>query len=157
MPDVKDAVAVGILVLSVALFVPTLVDVTQDTKQDIAQIQNQSTEEFTGRLSVRVTDVSFSGSKATVEVSNSDTLESNETTLNVSQSEQLTVGGENVTVKLENVDLITGYEYATVTVTYRPTFGFGSGSKIFFQNMEIVIVLIGFIIVLGVLGVVSKP
>jgi hypothetical protein len=157
MPDVKDAVAVGILVLCVAVFVPTLVDGTQNDKTAIAEIEENSTFDYTDKLSVEAVSVSQSSSSATIEVRNSETFESSQKVLNASESKVYQVGGENVTATLEQLRFSTGGEYATVSVSYPPTFGFGDASKDFFENMEIVIVLVGFIIVLGVLGVVSKP
>lgn len=156
MPNPKNAIAVGVLVLSVALFIPTLVDGTQNENQDISEIENGTTYDVNEKLSVSVTSVNVSNNTSKVEVTNTDTLESSEKLLNVSKSKVYTIGGENVTAKLEGLRESPRGEFATVTVTYPPTFGFGQASKTFFENVELMIVLVGFIIVLSVLGVVSK-
>lgn len=156
MVDATDVIAIGLFALVVALFVPQLVDGTQDNTESTIEIENDTLYSETERLDISPTDVSSVGSNATIEVTNSQTLNASEKLLNVSESKSYVLDSENVTVTLNSIRSDSTGQYVTVTVAYPTTFGFGEGAQLFFEQLEFIIVAVGFIIVMGILAVVIK-
>jgi len=135
------AVIIGILILGMALFVPSLVDVTQNDAKETLSLDNQSNQELTDKLSVTVDDV-VDGSNATLTLTDDTTLETNSTTVDVGNESTLALSGDNITVGVESVDT----DSAQFNATYPPMFGWDSAPRTFMQNTEIIFILLAFLI-----------
>lgn len=151
MPDpIKAGFAVGILVLAVALFVPTLIDGTQENASETLQLSENESRELTDTLTVRAENFSEANDNATVHFENSRTFASNSTFVNASQNGNVMLSGDRINVSLSTVDA----DGATVSVSYPPMFGWDDGSRTFLEHAGLIIAMLALAIVLVMVAVV---
>lgn len=146
---VKGIFAAGILILAVALFIPTFVDTTQGNATQVLELDNGSSVELTDKLSVGAVTVSNTGNNATIEYTDETSLATNQTLLNVSESGNMTLSGDYVNVTL---DSIPENETVRITSTYPPMFGWNAAARTFINNSEIILVMLAGITVLAFAG-----
>lgn len=149
MPDMMEALALGVLVLAVAVFVPTLIDATdQDTTQSVELVEGEQTD-LTDNLAVRADAIAntAAGTNATIRVRSLDTLNDSTKTIDEGNTSVFVVDGANVDV--ENV--ATSNDSVIVRSTYDPRFGWNGGAATFFDNIGVILALLALIIVVAVL------
>lgn len=150
---IKVAVAVGILLLAVALFVPTLADSVNTNNADTHNLSVNETQELTDKLEVELLETGTNNTNnATVLYRNLDTLNSSQTTLNISTNDKVTVDGEDITVELKSATNTT----ATIESNYDPKFGWNDGAVTFFEESDTLIVGLAMVIVIGLFAAVAR-
>lgn len=154
MPDtLKAAFAFGILIFGAALFTPLLVDTTQNDASSVHELEEDETQNVTDHLSINAINIDNGQSEADVTLENLDTLNTTGKHLNVSEEHEFSLSGDTINVTLNS---ITSNNAATFTVVYPPMFGWDGPPRLFFENMEIVIVLLAAAIIVGSVSVVLK-
>lgn len=150
----KAAFAVGILTFGAALFVPPLADATQDDATDTLEVDNGTETDITDRLTVGITEVNTTAtpSYATVEYTNNRTLDSVNATIDVTNSSTVTLSEDDLKTTVHSIH----GEMVMIGVTYPPMFGWDREARTFFQNIELIIVLLGVAIIVGAVAVVLK-
>lgn len=151
---IMGAVALGVLVLAMALFVPSLIDATQDDAQKTVELTEGSSQNLTERLSLTAHDISSGQSEANVTLENLVTLNRTAEHLNVSETKTLNLSNEDVEVTL---DSISDTDEALITATYSPMFGWDAGPRTFVENLDLVLALLGALTILGGIFIGLKP
>lgn len=156
MPNIKAAMTIGVFVLVVALVLPSIIGAADSDQTAAVEITQDETIELTDRLSIRADDVNPSGDNATLTVFNSQGLNQSQQLLNDSQTKTFVVDGYATNVTLDNTFLSEGSKRTSrLAIAYSPYFGWDSGARLFFQNLELLLVLVGGIMVLGLAGIAS--
>lgn len=153
MSAVKATFAVGLLLFGMAVFTPLLINTTQSDATAVHELSEGETENVTEHLSINAVDISSGQSGANVTIENLDTLNTSAKHLNTSESHDYKLSGDTVNVTL---DSITDNNEATFTVIYPPMFGWDDEPRTFFENIEIVIVLLAGAVIIGSLAVILK-
>lgn len=151
---IKAAFAMGLLTLCVAVLVPTLVDATNDNAVDTRELTVGNQEEITDVLFVEVDNVNASTNDTTVTFQDSRTFESNTTTVGEGKSTTIRLSGETLDFTVK--DVYGDNETVLVETTHDPTFGWNDGSKTFWDNIGLVVAMLGIMCVFGVVAVVLK-
>jgi len=147
----KVALSLGILALVGALFIPTMIETTQENHNTTVQIDEGSTQNLSDRLRVSVIEVNGT-SEATISYTNTNTYHSKTITLTPGETRNVTLDGEYIESTLNSVSS-TGE--ATIRTKYPPMFGWDDGSKTFINNFVIVIVIIVAVALIGILKILS--
>lgn len=150
----KAAFAVGILLFGAALFVPPLADATQDDATETLEVNNGTDTAVTERLTAAVTDVdtAASPSHATIAYTNNRTLNTTATTVDVGNTSTVMLSGDGINT---TVTSISG-ETVQFDVEYPPMFGWDREARLFFENSELILVLLGAVVIVGAVAVVLK-
>lgn len=150
----RTAFALGLLVLCVAVLVPTLIDTTHDKAVDNRELTVGNQEELTDVLFVTVDNVNATTNETTVTYMDSRTWKSNTTTVGEGNSTSIKLSGETVDYTVRDVRP----DNTTVLLesTYNPTFGWSDGSKTFWDNSGLLIAILGIMCVFAVLIAVLK-
>jgi hypothetical protein len=145
-------VVVAVFVLGVAGLVlgglvPGLHNATTNDVEQTSLLDVGEASEVDDKFLLNATEASVNGSNATVRVTDLSTQERNTTTLDVSNSSSVVVGGENVTVTL---DQVRSSSSVVVTSRYASLYGMDEGPRFVFENASLllVIVALGMVIVL---------
>jgi hypothetical protein len=146
MPDaVKTMLFMGVLVLATAFLVgPLSTYATTDASQTLELRQNDSVE-VTDTLSVTALDVNQSNSTTQYQITDEDTLATNQTRLSVSQGSVLLLSGDNITVSLDSIES----SVSVTEVEYPPMFGWDDGPRTVISNLPIILTLIMFTALVG--------
>lgn len=156
MPNLKEAVALGVLLLAAAFFAPTLISATNETTTSTVELQVDQTANQTEYLQTEADAIDV-GNNSTITVRNTNTLSSEQNTIDVADTQNYTVDGQDVNVTVDSTDTRNGTDYVIISVEYNPDFGWGSGASTVFDNLGLLIAVVGFIMVVGVLGSALKP
>lgn len=149
MSKVVNAFALGILVLAVAVFIPTLINATQEDQMETMEIRDNQTVSVTDRLSIGVADINLTAGDANVTATNSDTLNSQTQRVSEGSEAMMEMDGGNVTVGVDTLTADARGEYAQLTVAYSPMFGWDSGARLFVEHWPVLLAAIGFLIVVA--------
>lgn len=154
MSAIKAAFALGIIVLAAALFVPALIEATEEPATETLSLDNGTQSELTERLSVGVVGVNASAtpSNATVEYTDETSFATNSTTVDVGNESTVTIDGDNLTTGVESVDGST----VQFNTTYPPMYGWNSGARLFFENSGLLLVALAGAMVVGLAAVAVK-
>lgn len=137
--------ALGVLILAVGLFVAPLAGDTQTDARTVVELADGGDRvDVTQRLGANAT-INDTTRNATITVTNTQTFDSANTTLQEGDNTTLTVQGENVSVSYETYN-----GNAVVRFDYPPTYGYNDETKLFFENLGLLLTLIGFAIVVAV-------
>jgi len=148
----KIALSLGILALVGALFIPTLVDSSQEDQNTTVALQEGGNYSLTDRLVVRVVKSNGTTGEATISYLNSRTSHATSVTLSEGQSQNITLDGEYIETRLD--DVTTDGE-TTTTTEYPPTFGWEEGAITFTDSLPIILVLLAFVALVGVLKAIA--
>lgn len=143
--------AAGILIFVAALFVPTFVDNTTADATDVVELSEGESTNLTDRLSIEAHDINSGQDEINTTLQNLADLNATTAHLNTSETKTLNLSNEDINVTL---DSISSNDEATITAVYSPAFGWDAAPRLFFENMEMVFALLGFLIALAGLGAV---
>lgn len=143
--------AAGILIFVAALFVPTFVDNTTADAEDVVELGEGESTNLTDRLSIEAHDINNGQNEVNTTLKNLVTLNTTTAHLNTSETKTVNLSNEDINVTL---DSITSNDVATLTAVYSPTFAWDEAPRLFFENMEMVFALLGFLIALASIGAV---
>lgn len=153
MPKVGTAMILGLVILGIALFIPSMIDATQSDSVTTVQLADGETANVTEVLQIEASNISNGQSEANITVRNTRTFNDSQKLHNVSETKSHTVDGDTVDTTLDSID---SSNVATITVNYSPMFGWDRGPKVFFKNTPIILSLVGFLLLMGILIVVVR-
>lgn len=157
MPDIKSAMTIGVFVLVVALLLPAVISAADSDQSKKVELTEGETIEVKNGLAITGDDINPSGDNATVTVFNQDTLNGSTQQLNDTETKYFVVDGYNTSVSANNTFLSdNSRKTSRLTIGYNPYFNWNGGATIFFQNLELLLVIVGGIMVLGLAGIASK-
>jgi len=137
----------GILVLAVALFIPTIIDATAEDQTVSDTMTVGDTTELTDRLSVTLDDVNQSSGNINLTYINTQTQDKNQTTVGETNTKMVTLSGETINATNEMVE---STDSAIVTSEYPPMFGWSSGARTFFDHFPLIMGMLAFAMAVGV-------
>jgi hypothetical protein len=141
----------GAFALVAAGMLPGLQSATTDGVNETRTLEVGEPDTVQDKFILNATEVSVNGSNATVTVTDLESQERNTTTLNVSQSETLEVGGESVDVSVEEV---RSSSTTVVRASYSSLYGMDDGPRLVFENLGLLILMVGFIMIIVIASVV---
>lgn len=154
MPSkLQAALALSVLSLAAALFVPVFIDATGTNSVDSAELSEGQTANITDRLSVTADVIDTTSNTANYTLRNEDTLNTTTTSLGIGSNETVSLSGENITV---THDRITSDNTTVVTLDYSPMFGWNDSARTFIQNMDIVLAALAILMILVLTTVVFR-
>lgn len=128
----------GILVLVIGLFVAPMVGATQTGAQQSVSLTDGESQTIQQNLDVEV-DIN-SQDNIDVTVTDTTTFEQNTTEgMDVGENATMTLSGEEITV---TYDIATS-DYVVLTFDYPSTFGFEENSRIFYDNLGLLLSIAG--------------
>lgn len=154
MSKVTVSLALGVMVLMVAFIAPVFISGANEDSQAVIQQAVGESDNPADRLEVTTTSIDTSVPNATVEVTNLQTFNSSSQSIDETNSTSYVVDGETVTVTLESVTTDDSEDVARLTVVHSPYFGWNGSAQAVFENMGVLIALVGFIVLAGLLYVV---
>lgn len=145
----KLALSLAMLALAAALFIPTLIDSTQQKTQSTVELEQDSQFNLTQRLRIEATDIDNQNSYTNVTLTNTQTLEKKEA--NVSEGENVTfeLSGENILVTVERIDDKSDGNVSVNRVEYDPKFGWQDESKGFIEHFDIILTILALVAAMG--------
>jgi hypothetical protein len=141
----------GVVGLMLGGLVPGLHNATTNDVKQTTVLDQEDAQEINDKFLLNATSVSLNGSNATVRVTDLQSQERNTTTLNVSDTSSVVVGGENVTVTLDDVRRSST---AVVTSRYASLYGMDEGPRFVFENAALLVVIVALAMVIVVPAVV---
>lgn len=153
MPNWMEALALGVLVLAVAVFMPTLINSTEGDATTTFELEAGDTNNPTEKLQIEAESLqnTTNGTNATLTVRSLDTLNESTQTIPEGNNSVYTIDGENVTIFNDAMITEGGTETVRITAVYNPKFGWNDGARTFFSNMGIILALLAFIILGAIL------
>jgi len=147
----QAAFALGLVVLVVALFIPTLVGTSLEDARTTLNLSEDESTELTDKLRVEVTNATTSPSvpatpsNATIEYTDLGNLDTNSSVMDQ---------GTNTTLNLSGDSIDTGMEFVTndsarFNVTHPPMFGWNDSARSFIGFMDTLLVLLGGMLLIG--------
>lgn len=134
----------GILVLCLGLFVAPLVTAGSGTAEQSVSLTDGESQELRQNLDVEASiDAS---NNATVTVVDTTTFNQNTTELSEGESGTVTISGEEIDVSYGGY--IAGNDYAVLTFEYPATFGMEANTRLFYDNLGLLVSVIGLLICL---------
>lgn len=137
--------AFGVFVLLIGLIIPTAIDASHTNATNGFELSEGENTTITEGL--RMSVHSISGDSANISLIDTQTRENVTQELTVGETQNYTTNGENTTVTLES---ISGVDTST-TVEYNRTYGWNDGSKLFVENLGLLIALLALLLVVGLL------
>lgn len=156
MSKVEAALALGVVVLCVAIVGPSLIDSTNNDVSETVNIYENQSDDPTDKLRVTSERVRPTQGTALIEVESLATLNSSTQQLNETESVDFVVDEQTVEVTLNAAVDGDNAEFSRLTVLYPPDFGWQDSASTLMDNMGLLIALAGFIIIGGVLAVVIR-
>lgn len=152
MPDTATVFGFVVLTLLIAVAVPAAVSITTDDATVTYDLDIGETETVTEQLVVIVQDSSKTDAEITLR--DDKTLDSQTETLNESETQQYTVSNETVNVTLQQAG--GAQANATVAVDYPRTYGWSDGAKTVVDNLPLMLVAAGGLVVIGGIGAFTR-
>lgn len=140
--------ALGLFALLIAFAVPPAISASQSTTNDTFVLAENETTTVTDGLNVTL-DASTDGN-ATVVFEDTETGISETVTLNESETVNVTLNGENVTVTLDDASETE----AQVSVEYSPRYGWDAGAKTVAAHLDVILLIVAFALLFGGMGAV---
>lgn len=136
-------VAFGVLVLFVGLLLPAVITAA-NTDATVTENLNKSTPEtVTDGLNITLTK--SDGTNATIELEDTVTFESETNTLTEGDTVTYTINNETTNVTADAIDP----NWAITTVEYSRTYGWAAGPKAFVGQLDVLLALLAFLLVMG--------
>lgn len=140
---VTAAFAIGVGILAVALLFTPVMDFTTTDSLQYLEVDNGSEKSVNDNLNVSALDVNQTN--ATLELENTNDFNSSSKTLDVNQNATYNLSNDKLKVNLTEITVTD--TTARVSVQYPPTFGFDPLVATFYENLDTLIALIGFVLV----------
>lgn len=134
--------------LVAALVLPVALDGLNEPQSTTIDQEVGDTDVLTGELNATLDSVDdTAGSEsATATVTNTDTGDSSQVSVDEGTNSSVTVGGVDVTVTTEEV---TGSSNATMTYEYPRTSGWSGGAAAIFGILDLILILVLFMVAIG--------
>lgn len=141
-------VSIALLMLFGAFVVPTLMDSTETPQTFETRLEPGMTEEVTDGLELAVNETG--NNEATIVVTDTQTDQEERLVIAQGTTEQydLPGGSGNITA------VETTNQAATLDVTYDPMYGWSAGAQAIVDNIDIILVMLMFLVLMGGLKVV---
>ena len=149
-------IALGIIALIVAVTVAPLITVLDQDLSETSDFQENEVKNVTDRLDANVTQIDTGADTATVTMMNTLELNSSTKNLNVSESKDFVLNNETVNVTLVRVSGTGSNVEARLTIVHSPFFGFQYGTQTLWDNTEILLAVLGFVMVFAAVIKVSN-
>lgn len=151
MPNALQAMSLGVIILFLVVSVPVVVDSTTGDNSQTLQLEEEDTVSLSNRLELTNERIRPpTPENATFTVRDTETLESQTQLIQNGSQATYELSGGNVTVAVTSItDSQT--ETVTATVTYGTTYGWSDGAQTLANNLPLILVVVGFIVVLGIL------
>lgn len=145
---VVAGLALGLFVLLAAFAIPPAIDATNNRDSSVHLIDVDETVEVTPGLEVTVED--STNSQSTLLFTDVDSGLTHNTTIQEGATQNFTLDNEFVEVTLQDA---TNAD-AQIRLEYAHTYGWAPGAKTLAEQMDVVLVLFAFVVVLGSIGAV---
>lgn len=146
-------VALGFFVLALGLFIPSVIDAEQETTRAAFELNTSETETVDGLVDFTLDDVNETAGTVNVTVRDNATQEEATITgLNTSVDQTVTPADDPVTVNLVEIEPSqTGSDSseATLLPSFAWTYGWNDGAVTFADNIDLMLVLLGLIMMLA--------
>lgn len=136
----------GILLLCVALFLPGMIDASSGDVTSHHALEPGSSEDVTDILETEVNSVNSSAGTANITYTNTRTYEENTSTFSESSTTELMVGSESINVTLTDAQATPRAVYETEHSAF---YGWDSGPRVFMENFNTIVALVGFLMILA--------
>lgn len=149
----KSAVAIvtlGLMLLMGAYAVPSMADATTFPEEFSTQLDEGQTEQITDGLEITLDDSTNSQANVTVRDTETDETDNLSIQEGANATYNLTGGTGNVTV------VETDDQAAQLDVTYDPMFGWSPAAQAVIGEIELILTLILFLVVLGSMAVIIQ-
>lgn len=145
---VQAGIVIGIFALSISL-IPTLIGATTDDTKAAFELEEGEDVEVTDELRAELTKANGTTYNATVEYTDLDSLFTNQSKLNDSETDTVALEGENITTGLQS--FTNGS--AVFNTTYPATYGWDTSAALIIAQMDTLLAVIGIMMILGSVGV----
>ncbi len=146
--------ALGMVAIVVGAMVPATIDAQDAEARDTVLLEEGDTAEFDDVIELELLAVNNAESFVNVTVRDIETQsDANITNLSVGETKTVSPVSDNVSVTLEEIE--TGNS-ADLTPSFSRTYGWNGGAKLFMNEMDTMLTLVGFVMVVGGLGAVMK-
>lgn len=152
MPNIVQAVSLGIIILFVVVAIPTVIDATETEGVQTIELEENETERLSDRLEITAENINASANETTLKLRDTQSLDEQTQTVASGSTTTFNLSDGDVTVTVQEVEQNTTQS----DVSYPRTYGWGDGAKTITDNLGLVLAVAAFIIVLGLLrGVIS--
>lgn len=150
----KLAAAMGILLLAVALLFPPLADSVNNDATATYNLSTNNSQELTDKLELELdkTGQKLANDNATITYRSLNDLNTTTATLNESTRQNLTLNNDEITATVTNVSS----DAATIETTYDPMFGFNTGARTFFEEIDTLLIALGIAAIIGLFAGVAR-
>lgn len=145
---VVGVAALGMFVLLAAFALPPAIDASQSTETRTMVLDEGETDVVTTGLNVTANDTT--NTEAVIDFEDAETGLSERVTLTEGENVTVTINDENVTVTVTE----TTSTDVTLDVEYSPRYGWDSGAKTVVAQLDVILVLVAFALILGAMGAV---
>ena len=144
------AVAMGLLVLFVAIAGPVMIGASDGMVSDTREYNESDSVQITGALTVRVDNVDDTGGaeEAEVVIVSRTTGETGAATIGEGETEQFSIDSTTVNV---TADLITSENTVVLTTVHEATLGWDDGTKLIAAQLDVIVAIVIFVLLLGML------
>lgn len=148
MPKITHAVALGVLLLFVAVAIPAAIDTGTSDSELVTELNRSETETVT--QSLRVTLQNATDTDAAVTLRDTETLESATRTIPVDATENYSIGNETVSVRV--ISASNADKTARLSIHYPRTYGWAEGTERITSNLPLIFAGLALIIVVGMVA-----
>jgi len=145
----KGVFALGIIGLAVAFLIPTLVGAASGDSTSYMELHQNDTQSLTDRLSLSLDDVNGTDKNVTVTLRDETDFDNTTAEISTGSQREVQLSGENVTIAVRTV--YDANKSVKMAVDYPPMFGWVSGAAVFINNIGVILVLLGGIMLLAIL------
>lgn len=147
MPNITQAVSLGIIILFVVVAIPTVIDAADTNGVQTVELEENETEGLTDRLEITAEDVNASSNETTLKLRDTQSLDEDTQTIANQSTSTFNLSGGDVTVTVQEVSQNT----TQADVSYPSTYGWSDGAQTLTANLGLVLVVTAFIVVVGLL------
>lgn len=152
MPDTSTVFGFVALSLLIAVAIPAAVSVTGDDIQSVYDLDEGDQATVTQQLELVVEETT--ATDATITLRDDKTLDSETQTITEGDTAKYTIRNESVNVTLKEVEGANAN--ASIGVKYSRTYGWDSGAKTVVDNLPLVLVAAGGLVVIGGIGAFTR-
>lgn len=146
---VVTIMALGLFVMAIGLFMPPLIDAQDNELRDTEELDEGQEVTVNELVTIQLNEANPDGGTANINVTIIDVATFEETTigrLNVTNSTTVAPAGDNVTI---TNDAVVDGDTAQVTLSFSRTYGWEETAITFLNNVDLLLVLVGVLMILG--------
>lgn len=145
---VVGVAALGLFTLLAAFALPPAIDASQSTENRTMVLDDGETATVTEGLNVTANDTA--NDQAVIDFEDTETGLTQSVTVNEGNTTNITLNDENVTVTVVE----TTSTDVTLDVEYSPRYGWDGGAKTVVAQLDVILVMFAFVLLLGAMGAV---